>query len=144
MALNLIKLCVGVSAVEELQAFVDSRLEHRRLANKPIEQIHTTRMMPKRKEELLAGGSLYWVIKGNVQARQILLDIRPFVDEQGIKRCDLVFEPRLIHTHWQPRRAFQGWRYLTIEDAPKDLGKGDTSAQLPGHLKAELAELGLL
>lgn len=144
MALNLVKLCVGVAAIEELQAWVDYRLEQRKLNGKPIEQIHTTRMQPKRKDELLQGGSLFWVIKGNVQVRQILLDIRPFVDSEGIKRCDLVLEPRLIETQWQPRRAFQGWRYLTGEDCPSDLGKGDSDENLPNHLKSELSNLGLL
>lgn len=144
MALNLIKLCVGVSAIEELQAWVDYRLEQRKLNGKPIEQIHTTRMTPKRKDELLQGGSLFWVIKGQVQVRQLLLDIRPFVDDEGIKRCDLILEPRLIETEFQPRRAFQGWRYLKTEDCPPDLGKGSGGKTLPNSLKVELSELGLL
>lgn len=142
--LNLVKLCVGVSAVEELQAAVDYRLEQRQLNGKPIEQIHTTRMTPKRADELLQGGSLYWVIKGKIQIRQVLLDIRPFVDGEGIKRCDLVLEPRLIETEFQPRRAFQGWRYLKAEDCPPDMGKGSTKGTLPNFLKSELSELGLL
>lgn len=142
--MNLVKLCVGVSAIEELQAWIDYRLSQRTLNGKPEEQIHTTRMMPKRRDEILAGGSLYWVIKGNVQVRQHLLDIRPFVDNEGIKRCDLVFEPRLIPTEWQPRRAFQGWRYLKAEDAPKDLKTGPGQTSLPPDLKLELSELGLL
>lgn len=144
MALNLLKLCVGVSAVEELQAWIDYRLSQRKRNGKPEEQIHTTRMIPKRRNELLDGGSLYWVIKGNVQVRQHLLEIRPFVDNEGIKRCDLVLEPRLILTQWQPRRAFQGWRYLKAEDAPGDLNSGSGEANLPQSLKLELAELGLL
>lgn len=145
MALNLLKLCVGVSAVEELQAWIDYRLdEKRRNGSEPL-QSHTTRMIPKRMDELLDGGSLYWVIKGNVQVRQHLADIRPFTDNQGIKRCDLILEPRLILTHWQPRRAFQGWRYLKQEDAPADLADGGISIQnLPPELRLELANLGLL
>jgi len=144
MALNLVKLCVGVSAIEELQAWIDYRLEQRQKNGKPREQIHTTRMMPKRTEELLNGGSLYWVIKGNVQIRQHLLDIRQFTDNEGIKRCDLVLEPRLIHTEWQPRRPFQGWRYLKAEDAPKDLKSGSGDEVLPPEMRLELSELGLL
>lgn len=107
-------------------------------------QTHTTRMVPKRGKELLDGGSLYWVIKGNIQARQHLADIRPFTDKDGIKRCDLVLEPRLILTQWQPKRAFQGWRYLKAEDAPSDLGNGSGVASLPPELRIELANLGLL
>ena len=144
MALNLVKLCVGVSAIEELQAWVDYRLSQRQKNGKPVEQIHTTRMIPTRKDELLAGGSLYWVIKGNVQVRQHLMDIRPFVDDEGIRRCELVMEPRLIATEWQPRRAFQGWRYLKNEDVPRDLRTGPGEDVLPAELKLELSQLGLL
>ena len=145
MALHLLKLCVGVSAVEELQAWIDYRLdEKRRRGLEPI-QAHTTRMIPKRMNELLDGGSLYWVIKGNVQVRQHLVDIRPFRDNDGIKRCNLVLEPRLQLTQWQPRRAFQGWRYLKAEDAPNDLKSGAAGQNaLPPELRVELSNLGLL
>lgn len=145
MALNLVKLCVGVSAVEELQAFIDDRVDRARRAGRSTEQIHTTRMVPKKLNDLVEGGSLYWVIKGNIQVRQIFTDIRPFTDTGGIKRCDLVMEPRLILTQWQPRRAFQGWRYLKPEDAPSDLDEGANGGNdLPPHLRSELAGLGLL
>lgn len=145
MALNLLKLCVGVSAVEELQAWIDYRIDEKRKRGVEAIQAHTTRMIPKRAEELLDGGSLYWVIKGNIQVRQMLVDIRPFTDQQGIKRCDLVLEPRLIMTEWQPRRAFQGWRYLKQDDAPADMGTGGAGIKaLPPQLRLELSELGLL
>lgn len=143
--LNLVKLCVGISAIEELQAHIDFRVEQKRAKGLSDEQIHTTRMMPKRAKELLDGGSLYWVIKGNIQVRQIICDIRPFQDNEGIRRCDIVMEPRLIPTFWQPRRAFQGWRYLTAEDAPGDLGENHGGLlELPPKLRLELANLGLL
>ena len=145
MSLNLLKLCVGVSAVEELQAHIDFRQDEKRRQGQEPVQIHTTRMIPKRMDELLDGGSLYWVIKGNVQVRQPLVDIRPFTDTNGIRRCDLVMEPRLILTDWQPRRAFQGWRYLKPEDAPTDLGKEHSGVNaLPPELRIELSNLGLL
>lgn len=142
--LHLLKLCVGVSAIEELQAWIDYRLEQRRANGDDVVQKHTTRMIPKRADELLAGGSLYWVIKGNIQVRQHLVDIRPFTDNEGIRRCDLILEPRLIPVRWQPRRAFQGWRYLKPEDAPADLPAGSGEAGLPADLRLELSELGLL
>lgn len=144
MTLHLVKLCVGVSAIEELQAWIDYRLEQKRLRGQPAEQTHTTRMIPKRADELLDGGSLYWVIKGNIQLRQRLVDIRPFTDGEGIRRCDLVLDPLLIPTRWQPRRAFQGWRYLQAKDAPRDLSAAERDAALPPQLRRELAELGLL
>ena len=145
MGLNLVKLCVGVSAVEELKGWIDYRLAEARKKGAPAEQKHTTRMIPKRREELLDGGSLYWVIKGNIQVRQRLEDIRPFTDKDGINRCDLVLEPKLILTEWNPRRAFQGWRYLKSEEAPADLGAGNSGLnQIPPDLRVELSNLGLL
>ena len=145
MPLHLVKLCVGVDAIEDLEAWISERLEAAARAGEAPEQHHVTRMIPKRCDELLDGGSLYWVIRGNVQVRQRLLDIRPFRDADGIQRCRLVLEPKLVSTQWQPRRAFQGWRYLGAKDAPADLA-GDRAelAALPPHLRRELSELGLL
>ena len=142
MTIHLIKLCVGSDTVDDLAEWIAWRLgEARRQGRKP-EHAHVTRMRPKRIADLLDGGSLYWVIKGTVQVRQRLLDVRPFVDEEGIGRCRLVLEPTLVRTEWQPRRPFQGWRYFAVKDAPGDLrhGGGD---DLPPALSAELAGLGL-
>lgn len=144
MALNLIKLCVGAESVEDLEEWIAMRLEDKRRRGEPPEQHHVTRMVPKRIEELLDEGSLYWVVKGMVQCRQKLLDIRPFVDAEGISRCRLVLEPTVVRTEWQPRRPFQGWRYLRPEDAPADVSAGSGTGDLPDHLRRELTELGLL
>jgi hypothetical protein len=144
MSLNLLKLCVGCESVEDLEGWIALRLDQRRRAGEPAEQWHTTRMVPTRSGELCDGGSLYWVIKGNVQCRQRLLEVRPFVDAEGISRCHLVLDPEVVRTQWQPRRAFQGWRYLQQKDAPVDLGKDDGVAEMPLKLRKELAELGLL
>jgi len=99
-------------------------------------------MMPRRADQLLDGGSLYWVIKGQVQARQRLVDIRPFTDDAGIGRCHLMLDNEIVATQWQPRRAFQGWRYLQDESIPADLSAAN--GELPQLLRAKLAELGLL
>jgi hypothetical protein len=145
MALNLIKLCVGCDSVEDLEEWIAFRLDERRRAGEPVEQFHTTRMVPTRAAELLEGGSLYWVIKAQVQCRQRLLDIRPFTDAEGIGRCHLILDPNVERTEWQPRRAFQGWRYLKPADTPADLGKGSAGLmEMPPRLRQELAELGLL
>jgi hypothetical protein len=144
MPLNLIKLCVGCDSVEDLEEWIEFRLREKKLAGEPEEQFHTTRMVPKRVEELTQGGSLYWVIKGSVQCRQRILEVRPFTDGEGISRCHLVLEPQVIRTEWQPRRAFQGWRYLDTKDAPHDLAAGADVATLPPNLRRDLAELGLL
>lgn len=143
MPLHLIKLCVGCESVEDLEDWIALKLDEKRRAGLPAEQFHTTRMVPKRVEELLDGGSLYWIVKGGVQCRQRLTDIRPFVDGEGVGRCHLVMEPQVVRTEWQPRRPFQGWRYLGAGDAPADIGNGG-AAELPATLRRELAELGLL
>jgi len=145
MALNLLKLCVGAESVEDLQDWITRRLAAQKAAGVTPEQFHTTRMAPKRLAELLDGGSLYWVIKGQVQVRQRLVDIRHFVDSDGISRCNLVLDPALHLTAWQPRRPFQGWRYLVPEDAPPDMAQaGEGFADMPPELRRELASLGLL
>lgn len=100
-------------------------------------------MVPKRLEEILDGGSLYWVIKGFVTVRQPLLDIRPFVDGEGVSRCHFVYGKKLVLVSPRPRRPFQGWRYLEAKDAPPDIAKG-SAAGLPDKLRRELAGLGLL
>ena len=140
----MVKLCVGADSFEDLQSWVAERLAVAAREGKPVEQFHQTRMVPKRMDEILDGGSLYWVIKGKVQVRQPILAFRPVVDGEGIKRCRIVLEPRFVLTDWQPRRAFQGWRYLTPEEAPQDLGAGGDMAAMPPELRRELADLGLL
>lgn len=133
--LNLVKLCVGVSEIEDLVAWQKGRSK----------LFHTTRMVPKRADEIVAGGSLYWVIKGQIQARQLITAITPFKDDDGIRRCHLVLDRELVLTQWQPRRAFQGWRYLRAEDAPNDLPKGaQAQGAIPEEMRQDLQELGLL
>ena len=145
MALHLLKLCVGCDSVEDLEGWIKFRLDEMRLAGEKPEQFHTTRMVPVRKEELLDGGSLYWVIKGSVQCRQRLLDIRPFTDDQGIGRCHLILQPLVVRTDFHPKRPFQGWRYLKHVEAPRDLGEGRPALlAIPHQLRRELSELGLL
>lgn len=145
MALNLVKLCVGCESVEQLVESVERTKARQQRAGVSQEYVHTTRMTPKRAGELEQGGSLYWVIKGNIQCRQRLMEIRPYKDADGIGRCDLVMEPVVVPTFWQPKRAFQGWRYMKGSEAPVDLAGGGASlASVPPELRLELAELGLL
>ena len=143
MALHLIKLCVGCDSVEDLAEWVDARMAEKKRRGEKPEHVHVTRMVPKRIAELIDDGSLYWVIKGNIQVRQPLTDIQPFVDGEGVGRCRLVLAPRLVRTEWQPRRPFQGWRYLDADDAPRDLREGRGGDDIPPALLAELAGLGL-
>ncbi len=114
-------------------------------AGHPAPLAHITRMTPRRADELLDGGSLYWVIRGQVLVRQKLLDIIRFTDSEGIGRCKLALDPELVHVHPQPRRAFQGWRYLKPEDSPQDIASDEKSlTEMPAEMRASLIEMGLL
>jgi hypothetical protein len=145
MPLHLIKLCVGVDTIRELDEWIKERMAQKRKKKEPLEHIHTTRMMPTQKEELLDGGSLYWVIKGVVSARQKLIDLRQFTDKEGVKRCRIVMEPKLVPVLPKPRSAFQGWRYLKANEAPADLAKGAKgAAAIPEEMRRALHALGLL
>lgn len=138
--LNLIKLCVGADSVEDLEDWQRSN----RGFWAPGRAEHVTRMWPKRETEVLAGGSLYWVIKGLVLARQRILALEPRQGADGIARCALVMDIEVIRTEPAPRRPFQGWRYLDPKDSPRDLPKGRASDDaLPAELARALAEIGL-
>lgn len=146
MTLHLIKLCVGVASIEELAAWQAERLRQRRRAGEKRPNLfHRTFQMPKRRAELLEGGSLYWVIKGIVQVRQPLLDIAEGSKEDGTPCCLLILKNELIAVRPTPRRAFQGWRYLAVAEAPPDLNAGSRGiTAMPPKLRKQLAELGLL
>ncbi|MCB2097195.1 MAG: DUF1489 domain-containing protein [Parvularculaceae bacterium] len=142
MTVHLIKLCAGAGGIEDLEERIARSLARNRKSGRGAVHIHETRMFPRRRDELLDGGSIYWVIKGVVLARQRILGLDVFSDENGVERCAISLEPKTVQTDAQPRRAFQGWRYLKVEDAPRDLAPAEASA--PPALRARLAELGLL
>ncbi len=145
MALNLIKLCVGCDSVRELEGWIKQRLRDKRKRREKPEHIHRTRMVPKRAEELIDGGSLYWVIRGEIACRQRIRDVRPFRDKDGVGRCGIVLDPKVVLVAPRPFRAFQGWRYLAAKDAPRDLEKAAPGATaMPEKLRRELRELGLM
>lgn len=144
MALNLLKLCVGCESIEDLESWIEeTRLQHRRLG-RPWRQVHTTRMVPKRMSEIVGEGSLYWVIKGRIAARQVINAIEPFTGEDGIQRCHLVLEPVVVPVQLRPCRPFQGWRYLAAKDAPADIRASDAPVDMPDDMREELRALGLL
>ena len=102
-------------------------------------------MWPKREAELLDGGSIYWVIRGVVLARQRLIRLDEHVGQDGIRRCAIVYHPELVRVAATTRRAFQGWRYMKSEDAPPDLTMQKAGEEaLPADLSAKLAEIGVL
>jgi hypothetical protein len=145
MPLHLIKLSVGATSVKDLKDWIAERVRQAKAQGLPPRHIHVTRMTPKREEELLDGGSIYWVIKGEIAAREKIVGIEPFRDSEGVGRCRLIMEPKLIAVSPRPMRPFQGWRYLTAKDAPPDLGKAaEGIAAMPEPMRRELRELGLL
>lgn len=144
MSVHLIKLCVGAQSVDDLRQWQTQRLADAKKRKQPLELYHVTRMVPTRREELLDGGSLYWVMKGIIRCRQRLTAIRSFVDKEDIRRCRLVLDPELVLTRRRERRPFQGWRYLPASDAPPDVQAGDSNDDMPEAMRAELEALGLL
>jgi hypothetical protein len=145
MTLHLIKLSVGTDSIEDLEEWIKLKLKERKKRRQKPESIHTTRMFPKRVDELLDGGSIYWVIKGEILCRERILDLRQVTGKDGIRRCQLVLDPKLVPVRPRPFRAFQGWRYLDAKDAPPDLDRvGRGTAKLPEPMRRELRELGLL
>jgi len=139
--IHLVKLCVGVTSVEDLEDW--------RAANRAAGQgrpdgrdSHRTRMTPKRADEMVGQGSLYWVIGGFIRGRQPIVDLEPCEDAEGRPHCRIVLSPGVIRTVLQPRRPFQGWRYLRPEDAPPDIHP-DAGVE-EGKIAEELARLGLL
>jgi hypothetical protein len=135
MTIHIVKLCVGADSVEDLAEWQKDQIKKRK---RPV---CGTRMWPKRVKDVLDGGSLYWVIKGVILVRQRIVEIAEVRDDHGL-RCGLWLDPKLVRTAPQPRRAFQGWRYLEPKDAPADLGALQGGADLPEHLRRQLVELG--
>ncbi len=140
-SLHILKLCVGADNVEDLALWQIEQMKRAKRAKLDPRPVCGTRMWPKRADEVLAGGSLYWVIKGVISVRQRIVAVDDVTDDHG-QRCGLYLDPKLVRTNPQPRRAFQGWRYLEPKDAPVDLSEAAGGADLPEHLRRELVALG--
>jgi hypothetical protein len=144
--LHLIKLCVGVDEIDELAAWQRKRLAQQKAAGvKKPSLRHLTRHKPRRDEELLDGGSLYWVIKGLVRVRQRITGLKTGTNDKGEPRCAIHLDRKLVRVVPRQVRAFQGWRYLDAADAPRDLSTlGAAAADIPPKMAEELRALGLL
>jgi hypothetical protein len=150
---HLIKLCVGAEGIDDLATW---QADQRALGRWGGRSVCTTRSWPKQAGAVLNGGSLYWVFRGLVLARQRVLAFEPVADETGAPRCGIVLDDAIVKTEAQPCRPFQGWRYLTDAKAPRDLAHGELAGQdhpggavnaeatLPASLRAALAELGVM
>ncbi len=139
--MHLIKLSVGTQSVESLEVWQAARRAER---GEDVNR-HVTRMWPRRGDEVLNGGSIYWVIQGVVQCRQKIVSLDEVTGQDGIRRCAIVLEPGLVRTSPAPKRPFQGWRYLAPADAPADLpGRRGGEDSLPPELSAALSDIGVL
>lgn len=134
--IHLIKLAAGCDGLDMLRAFQDARLRTHGTV------FHLTRSVPKRADELCDGGSIYWVIKGQLAARQRVLEVQTVEDEDGKPRCCLILDPEVVEVEPRPARPFQGWRYLEPKDAPRDRRPGEEEP--PPEMAEELRRLGLL
>jgi hypothetical protein len=130
MPLHILKLCVGATEIDDLKRWVADCRKGRDTLD------HVTRSFPRRKAEIVPGGSLYWVIRGLILARQPIAGLEAVTGSDGIERCRIVFKPQIVPVRPTPRRAFQGWRYLA---AAEKAVQG-----MPEKMRRELSQLGLL
>jgi hypothetical protein len=145
MPLHLIKLAVGAESLADLRTWMAERMAEARRRRAPLRHAHVTRMTPKRTDEILDGGSLYWVVKGLISARQEIVGLEPFRDKDGIGRCKIWLDQTVVAVAPRPMRAFQGWRYYEPRSAPPDIDEAQAGfAAMPEALQRELASLGLL
>ena len=138
MTVHLLKLAVGVSDLAEMREAQRERREERGL------YCFYTRNLPRRQDEILEGGSVYWVVKGMIQVRQRIRGFMPIVNRRGHPAVLVKIEAKLTPTEPRLHRAFQGWRYLEPSEAPRDLPKGGKISGMPPDMARELRELGLI
>ena len=142
MTIHLLKLCVGIASLEHLATVQLTR--QRPYEGRMVASAYTRRM-PRRPDEVTAGGSLYWIIKGVIRCRQPVLGFESDTAEDGQTFCRLLLDPTLVPTLPTPHRPFQGWRYFEPAAAPPDLAAmGEGAAEMPPEMLAELRALGLL
>lgn len=145
MPLHLVKLCVGSDSIADLADWQRERMRALRAAGQKPRVYHRTFQTPKRHQELLDGGSLYWVIRGMIEVRQAITGLGEGTKDDGSPCCLIYLDKKLVPVRPVPRRAFQGWRYLAADDAPSDLGEGRGAlGAMPERMRRDLCELGLL
>lgn len=130
--LHLTKVAVGCASIEALENRIARRVSGG-VVRVP------TRMRPRRAVELV-GGSMYWIVKHRIVARQEILR----VDDRSDGRVDIVCSPDLVRVPPKPKRAHQGWRYLDDADAPNGQDDGSGLGELPPRLYGKLAALALV
>jgi hypothetical protein len=136
MPVHLLKLAVGIDDLDHLR-----RIRAARTAERGGSWVYT-RNHPRRAQEVLAGGSIYWIIRGQIRVRQLVTGFRSERDDNGRRYCLIDVDAKLVPTLSRPWRPFQGWRYLSPEDAPAD--RSGSGEPLPDRMLAELRAVGLI
>src|SRR6201996_2001519 len=139
--LHVTKLAVGVRDTEHLRELQALRMRE----SPPLR--HRTRNFPRRRAEVLDGGSMYWVIAGTMLARQRIADIVEDHRDDLTPCTSFILDPELVTLVGRPTRPFQGWRYLDPEAAPPDMpafGAIMGLDGLPPTLRQELRALCLI
>lgn len=145
MTVHLVKLCVGAASIDDLARWQAQPRNQKRREGQGL-AFHTTFQKPTRDADVLSGGSLYWVMKGTILVRQRIAGFDEGRKADGTPCCVILLEPALVPVRPTPRRAFQGWRYLSVDDAPPDLKRGgaDEIMAMPAQMRRDLAALGLI
>jgi hypothetical protein len=138
-----LKVSANRESLEDLVRWQSACLEDKKKNKRRLLLQHVTRLMPKRKDELLNGGSIYWVVKGRIVARQKIVDLKP-APQNGPSHFSITYEPKLTLVAQRRTQQIKGWRYLAAKDAPPDIAVDGAAKDLPESLKVELSELGLL
>jgi hypothetical protein len=142
--IHLIKLCVGVATLEELEGYREERAHWWGADYGEDIHVHRTRTRPKRADEIEGIGSIYWVISGVIRCRQPILRLAEAIDEQGMACCDIIMAPDMVRTVPRPKSPFQGWRYIDPKDAPPDLEAAGFDEDADPRIAEELMRLGLI
>lgn len=144
MPLHLVKMAVGAESIEDIAEFQKQRRAKLKAELGKAILIHRTRNMPKREEEVLDGGSIYWIVKGFIRVRQRILGFEKRIGRDGRPDCEIRLAVQLVRTVPVAHKPIQGWRYMTAEDAPHDLTGKRGDNEMPPEMMMQLRELGLL
>ena len=143
MTVNLLRMAVRIQSISQLK---EIQTERRALTDG--KRLHSfTRNMPRRTDELIDGGSIYWVVKRLIRVRQKIIGIEKMTNEEGKKFCAIELDPSHILLEPRSQKPFQGWRYLKTEESPADAPDGGVAnfgLDMPSEMMVELKELGLL
>ena len=144
MTIHLLRVAVRVHSIADLRRKQDERLQER-LKQGETRLYTFTRNLPKRVDDLIDGGCIYWIIKKYIRVRQRILGVERHVNGEGRSYCAIQIDPDPIQVVARRQKSFQGWRYLKPDDIPLDLDISKSQVtDMPTEMTDELRELGLI